>query len=261
MKAGSVCLRTGCVSAPTWAAAMVQMSMLRRWRRHIDLATALSPTMARLFAQSGWPVEILGNGVDEVAMRPPLGGRPRAVFAGRLAREKGLTTLLDAFASVRARVPDAELEIAGDGPLRPELERHAAPMADRVRFLGHIARPEMERRFAAAWAQAVPSLWHEPFGNVTTEAMMRGTAVVASDVGGQSDIVRHGSTGYLVPPGDVGALADRLSALLGNRDAAEAAGREGRRVAQAEDSRTAALDRVEEAYLRTIARYRAKIGA
>ena len=77
---------------------------------------------------------------------------------------------------------------------------------------------------------------------------MRGTAVIASDVGGQSDIVRDGRTGYLVPPGDAAALADRLGRLLDGRRRAEELGAEGRRVALAEYSREAVLDRLESTY-------------
>jgi len=258
VSAGVACLRSGCVSVPTWAAAMGQMALLRRWRRHIDMAAALSPTMAQLFAASGWPVEVLGNGVDEVAMRPRLSDPPRVAYAGRLSREKGIVTLLEGFAAVLEQVPEARLEIAGDGPLKEELEERAAPLGDAVRFLGHLSRPELERRFATAWVQVVPSLWHEPFGNVTPEAMMRGTAVVASQVGGQSDIVRHEETGFLVPPGDAAALATRLEELVTDREAAERMGRAGRQVALTAYSRAAALDRVEAAYDRTIEAHRGK---
>ena len=256
VRAGLVCRSSGCVAPKTWASTMVQLAMVRRWRGAIDVSAALSRRMADLFQRDGWgEMTVLPNGVDEAPMRPPLEGPPLAAYAGRLSREKGIETLLAAFARVRQRLPGAELAIAGAGPLEAVLR--ARGTGGGVRFLGHLPRPEMEAAFGRAWVQAVPSLWHEPFGNVSTEAMMRGTPVIASDVGGQSDIVRDGRTGYLVPPGDVEALADRLWRVLSNRDHAEELGSEGRRVALAEFSREAALDRLEEAYGETLRRFAA----
>ena len=246
---GTVCRREGCVDARSWVAAMTQLALLRRWRGNIDRVAALSTGMARLMEAEGWTgVEVMGNGVDARAARPPLGDVPLVAFAGRLVREKGVATLIAAFERVAARLPSARLLIAGTGPLEAEVRARAAGLGERVAFCGHVSRDVMEQMFDDAWVQVVPSLWHEPFGNVSTEAMMRGTAVVASDVGGQSDIVRDGQTGYLVPPGDAEVLAERLLRVLSDRDHAEALGAEGRRVAQAEYSRDAVLDRLEATY-------------
>ena len=262
LRAGRVCRTSGCISTRTWMAAMAQLAMVRRWRDTIDLSTALSRRMADLFEADGWgSMRVLGNGVDERPMRPPLPDRPLVVYAGRLSREKGVGTLLDAFLRVAADLPQARLHIAGAGPMEAELRARAAPLGDRVAFLGHLSRPEMEAAFAPAWAQAVPSLWHEPFGNVSTEAMMRGTAVVASDMGGQSDIVRDEVTGYLVPAGDAEALAARLTTILSDRALAERLGHAGRTVALDTFSRGRALDRIEDAYAETRRRHAAAQGA
>jgi glycosyltransferase involved in cell wall biosynthesis len=257
-RAGRVCLRAGCVAVPTWLSTMLQLALVRRWRGAIDLPTALSARMTEVFAAAGWPgLTVLPNGVDAAAMRPPLAGPPRAAYAGRLSREKGVETLLDAFARIAGELPQARLMIAGTGPLEAALKARAAPLGARVAFLGHLPRPQMEAKFATAWVQVVPSLWHEPFGNVSTEAMMRGTAVIAADVGGQSDIVRDGRTGALVPPGDPAALAAALARYLGDRALAEAQGRAGRAVALAEYSRERNTAMVVEAYRTAIARFAA----
>lgn len=256
--AGAICLKTGCVRPPTWAAAMLQLRLLRRWRGNIDRVAALSARMAGLFEADGWgTVHVLGNGVDERAARPALGPDPVIVYAGRLSREKGVATLLDAYADLAGSIPGLKLRIAGTGPLEAELRARAAGLGG-VEFLGHLPRPRMEQEFDSAWVQVVPSLWHEPFGNVATEAMMRGTAVVASDVGGQSDIVRDGETGYLVPPGNAGALAERLQRIVADRDHAERLGRGGRRVALTDYARGAVLDRLEAAYLATMETFQAR---
>ena len=99
----------------------------------------------------------------------------------------------------------------------------------------------MERHFDGAWVQVVPSLWEEPFGNVTTEAMMRGTAVIASAVGAQPEIISEGKTGFLVAPNDVEALAAALLHLLLNKNLADQMGQAGHQRAStyfSEDRRT-----------------------
>jgi glycosyltransferase involved in cell wall biosynthesis len=260
-RAGRVCLSEGCVRPLTWASTMTQLALVRRWRDRIDVASALSRRMADAFAADGWPgMRVIPNGVDTADMRPPLGPDPVVAYAGRLSREKGVATLIDAFAAAARSFGPARLLIAGTGPDEASLRQRAAAAGADIAFLGHLPRAEMERRFAAAWVQVVPSLWHEPFGNVTTEAMMRGTAVIASDVGGQSDIVRHGETGLRVPPGDAGALADALRALIQNQDRADALGRRGREVAIADYSRPAIMDRLVAGYHDAILRFRDRRG-
>ena len=251
--AGWICRSSGCLATKTWLSTMAQLALLRRWRDVITTTTTLSRRMAEMFEADGWQdVQVLPNGVDDAPMRGALGVRPVAVYAGRLSREKGVETLIDAFAAVAERLPEARLVILGSGPDEAALRRRAAVLGDRVEFVGHLPRDRMEARVADAWVQVVPSLWHEPFGNVTTEAMMRGTAVIAADMGGQSDLVRDGLTGYLVPPGDAARLADRLTRILSDRDHADALGAAGREVACRDYSRAAALDRIEAIYEETL---------
>jgi glycosyltransferase involved in cell wall biosynthesis len=244
--AGAACLREGCLPPRDWAPLMLQMAMWRRWRGAFDLVVANSAaTRAQLLAGGIGPVEIIWNGVRPRPMRPPLPAEPLAVFAGRLVREKGVDLLLWAFATVAARLPAARLLIIGEGPERAALERLTAELglAGRVELTGRLDRDELERRCAAAWLQAVPSRWDEPFGIVAAEAAMRGTAVVASGSGGLGEIVEDGRTGLLVPPGDVAALAEALLALLGDRERAEELGRRGHERARAEFNEETVADK------------------
>jgi glycosyltransferase involved in cell wall biosynthesis len=193
---------------------------------------ALSHAMkANLEAEGITPVKVVHNGVPVRELRPPLSEPPLVAFAGRLVWEKGVDVLLKAFARVKERVPEAELIIAGQGVEAPNLKSLAKELEidKSVKWLGHISREELEQNFDAAWVQVVPSLWAEPFGNVTTEAMMRGTAVIASAMGAQPEIVSNNETGFLVPPGDVSALADGLLKLLNSRKLAEKMGEAGRK--------------------------------
>ncbi|MGH9672585.1 MAG: glycosyltransferase, partial [Bryobacteraceae bacterium] len=82
--------------------------------------------------------------------------------------------------------------------------------------------------FDSVWVQVIPSTWEEPFGLVAPEAMMRGTAVIASASGGLPESVVDGETGLLFPPGDAQSLSRALRTVLANKDVAESMGRAGR---------------------------------
>lgn len=249
--AGHACLREGCVTPQSWAVLMLQHALWQRGRSVFSRYVALSHAMKTELEMGGLtPVHVMHNGVPERSMRAPLAGPPRLLFAGRLAPEKGVDRLLRVFAHVREALPDAVLDILGDGPLRSSLETLAAALgvSSAVRFHGHLMRDAMEAVCDRAWVQAVPSQWAEPFGNVSTEAMMRGTSVLASDVGGQRDIVHHEVTGLLLPPQDDEAWRTALVRVLSNRDLAEALGAAGRQRALQLFSETASLDRWESMY-------------
>jgi glycosyltransferase involved in cell wall biosynthesis len=140
---------------------------------------------------------------------------------------------LEAFAKVTARLPQARLLIAGDGSERNRLRAKIdqLDLGGSVEMLGHLSRTQLEDHFASAWVQVVPSRWEEPFGIVAAEAMMRGTAVVASNTGGLAELVQHGETGILVPPSDPAALAGALLPLLENQPQADRIGMSGREFA------------------------------
>jgi glycosyltransferase involved in cell wall biosynthesis len=232
--AGAVCYRNRCLPLRDWFLLMLQMWLWRRWRHVFNLVVANSEATRRhLVAEGIEPVEMVWNGVPNQLPRPPLSAPPTVVFAGRLVLEKGVDVLLQAFAKVVARIPEARLLVIGSGPERDTLDRLIADLGlvPNVSMLGHLSRLEMERHCGRAWVQVVPSRWAEPFGLVAAEAMMRGTAVIASASGGLVEIVRHRATGILVAPGDADTLAQALLQLLKDRELAEQMGKAGRQVA------------------------------
>jgi glycosyltransferase involved in cell wall biosynthesis len=135
--------------------------------------------------------------------------------------------LLRAFRRALERRPGLELRIAGRGPLDGGLKAYARELgiAGSVRFLGQVSPVQAEIEQAAA--VLIPSLG-EGFGMVALEAMERARPVVATDIGGLSDIVRDGETGVLVPPGDVERLAEALLAVVEDPARAATLGRAGR---------------------------------
>ncbi|VEP15838.1 Group 1 glycosyl transferase [Hyella patelloides LEGE 07179] len=228
---GKACLSNGCLTPQTWAVLMVQQKLWEYWRDAFDVVVALSKGMKSKLKEAGIkPVEVVYNGVPVRKQNSPLKETPTVVYAGRLVPEKGVDVLLQAFAKARATIAESRLLIAGDGVEKANLQTlsHDLGIADAVTWLGYLPQEAMEQHFEGSWVQVVPSQWAEPFGNVTTEAMMRGTAVIASAVGAQPEIVANGKTGFLVNPEDVSALASNLTSLLSNRQLATTMGQKGR---------------------------------
>jgi glycosyltransferase involved in cell wall biosynthesis len=133
--------------------------------------------------------------------------------AGRLVPIKGIVYLIRALASLRTEIPDLRLEIAGSGPERSTIENEIRShgLTDCVTFLDWQA--ELLPVFARWDIFVLPSL-EESFGIAALEAMAAGLPVVATAVGGVPELVEDGRTGWLVPPANPNALADRLRGLL-----------------------------------------------
>jgi len=183
----------------------------------------------------GVDTELFAPG-DRGAARRALGldAGPTLLWVGRLAPIKGLDTLLGAVERLHAAGTGARLLIVGgdadeprnghEAALRERIERLG--LAAAVRFLGPQPQDVLPAYYAAADVTVLPS-YYESFGMVALEAMACGSPVIASRVGGLVTTVRDGVTGFLVPDGDVGALAERVAALLADPDLRWRVGREG----------------------------------
>ena len=144
-------------------------------------------------------------------------GTPLIGVAAVLRPQKALTVLLEAHARLLERVGDAHLVLAGDGECRRPLEQRARELgiAAHVHFLG--ARDDIEAIISSVDVAALSSDY-EGLPLFALECMVHGTPLVATDVGGLSEIVEHGVNGLLVPTRDPAALADALGSLLEDRD-------------------------------------------
>ena len=199
------------------------------FRRSIDGAFACSRYNAAMSeARYHIPVSVAYNGFDETIFRPlppdpalrarfAPAGAPLLLFAGRLVTFKGIDYLLDALVQLKDR-PQPHLLLIGDGPHQASLKRRTAALglSDRVTFAGTQPHAELPRYYAIADAFVVPSTDHETFSIASCEAMSCQRPVIGTRVGGLPEVVRDGETGYLVPPGDAAALAERIGALLGD---------------------------------------------
>ncbi|MET0893895.1 MAG: glycosyltransferase, partial [Pseudoxanthomonas sp.] len=192
----------------------LEISLLHRF----DMLAVVSAEQIQRLVRAGIPrsrIREIHNGIrigedapPSSALRAELGiGQASRVFAavGRLAPEKNLPSLLDAFAAVAAIEPGARLLLAGDGPELRLLQARTAELGlhGRVLFLGN--RPDMERIYPLVDCLLLPSL-SEGMPLVALEAMSRGIPVIASAVGSLPLLLAHSDEGQLVPAGDATAL-------------------------------------------------------
>jgi glycosyltransferase involved in cell wall biosynthesis len=197
----------------------LQRSAFSRWivRQALtaDCVLAASPYLARQLAGfTARPVEVAPLGVVVNAFTPGSAREPGLIVsAGSLIPVKDHATLLRAL----ARLPEARLELAGDGSERARLEELAAALgiAGRVRLVGAVGYRDMPTLFQRAAVHALPSL-HEGQGMVTLEAAACGVPTAGSAVGLLAD---DSELGRAVPPGDDAALAEALRALLADPEA------------------------------------------
>ncbi|HLY25290.1 MAG TPA: glycosyltransferase [Aggregatilineales bacterium] len=204
--------------------------------RHADYAIVGTHSAAEVWQRKGYrgPLAVIPQfGVDPaiftlVAKRPA--GRGFVIgFVGRLVPEKGADLLIRALASLR---DSWRLEIVGQGPERPALERLARTLnvADRVGFSGQIPSLRMPAFYRDLDAIVVPSRtlpnWKEQFGRVIIEAMACGVAVIGSDSGAIPDIA--GDAALIFPEGDAPALAAHIQSLMRDDSLRDSLARKGR---------------------------------
>jgi len=205
-----------------WLKVAGHRRMLGRW---VDVFVAPSEHLASWLRDS--------MGLDNVVTVPnfarlpgPAARTPKTtetvLFAGRLSREKGVHILLEAMPSVLDARPSAVLEVAGDGPCRPDLERRSRRLgiSHSVRFLGALSPPELHQALSGARMVVLPTLWMENCPVSVLEAMAHGRPVVATRIGGLPELVRHGETGFLFERGNHQKLAAGIVELLADPEGA-----------------------------------------
>jgi len=189
---------------------------------------AVSTAIQRRAIEAGVPAQKITThytGIDtEFFTRgsKPLDHRPESIlFVGRLVEKKGVHVLLRAFRQIADRHPGAELRIAGDGPLRDEIESTIRDWGLRATLLGNCDRERILSEMHEARILCLPSITAsngdaEGFGMVLLEGQSCGLPVITSARGGAEEGIIHGSTGFAIPEGDAGALAGHLDQLLGD---------------------------------------------
>lgn len=206
---------------------LVRMLLWRVIFRFASVIVVKAECMKVPLIRSGCPrhkLVTVTNGVDlerfglaRSYSREPVGVDKTAtiLYVGRLESVKGISTLLKAYAQIYREFTDSRLLLVGDGNDARRLREVVADMhlGAAVHFCGWVHQSEVPKYFQAADIFVLPSLF-EGCPNVLLEAMAAGLPIVASAVGGVPELVRDGTEGFLVLPGDVETLADRLKSLL-----------------------------------------------
>jgi glycosyltransferase involved in cell wall biosynthesis len=216
------CFRNRCTRGNAAASGLATAEAAWRYRvmkldRNVDALIAPSHFLSRMLQT--WigrlpPVHVVPNAVQVREQSPP---GDYFLYSGRLAVEKGVLTLVKA-----ARKEGLPLVVAGDGPMRAQLETAAE---GEVTFLGHVDGKTVDRYLAGARAAVVPSEWYENAPLSVLESMACGRPVVASNVGGIPELIRDRVDGLLVERGNVDSLAAAMKYLSAQPSEATAMGR------------------------------------
>ena len=240
--AGAICLLNAQLERCCWGRhPLKHLRLLQRARefktahRHIERVLVGSHFMQDLLQRGGWPGNRIVQLPPMLIESIPLAGPdplepPLILFAGRLSSEKGWRDLLHALAPITAAW---RLAIAGDGPERAPCEALAQQLgfSQRVVFDGWLTPIKMEQRYHECALVAHPSRWPEPFGRIGPESFMHGKPVVAYAIGGIPDWLDDGVTGYLVEPGNITQLSQRLQTLIESREIRSRLGEQARQAA------------------------------
>ncbi|MHB1094713.1 MAG: glycosyltransferase [Gemmatimonadaceae bacterium] len=200
---------------------------LARGARARTLFRRVAAQSAAMYAVSGWLARLAREALDGRAVEtapmpaatalftpPPIEEhqKDRMLFVGRLNAQKGLDDLLQAMARARR---SWTLDVVGDGPDGEALRQRAEALgvAGRVTWLGHLPQGELPALYARSAALIIPST-EEGLGLVGVEAALCETPSIAYASGGLTDVVRDGATGWLVPTGDVAALAHAIDGVV-----------------------------------------------
>lgn len=232
--------------------------------RLADRVTAVARTVRdHIHRHEGCPLEkivVIPNGVDAnrlrrtavepIRQKKALGVVPGEAVVGTITRlvwYKGLEDLLAAAALIVRRHPSVRFLVVGDGPLRQPLKEKASTLGlnGTIRFLGAV--PDASSLLPAFDIFVLSSLW-EGMANTLLEAMAAGKPVVATDVGGGSEVVIDGKTGFVVPPKDPVALADAVLRLLADPILARNLGEAGRSRIESEFTLEVMVARLEALY-------------
>jgi glycosyltransferase involved in cell wall biosynthesis len=178
------------------------------WNQTVSAYIALTGFARNKFIEGGFPSEKIFVKPNYLQTDPgPGDGEGNyALFVGRLTPEKGISTLLEAWRHFGNGLP---LQIAGDGPLAPDVEKAGREM-ESVTWLKWLPRAEILQRMKDASVLILPSTWYEGFPMIIAEAFAVGLPVIASNLGSMSTIVDHQRTGLHFEPGRATALVEAV---------------------------------------------------
>jgi glycosyltransferase involved in cell wall biosynthesis len=226
----------GSTAASAISAATIALHRARRTWDLVDLFIAPSRFVKDIFVSAGFLPERLivrPHAVRDPGRRdePPSSSRT-ALYVGRLAEQKGIGILLEAWDQLATELPNLELAVAGDGPLRKQLEARAS---DRLRVLGWVDGEGVTGLMRTGRALVVPSQSYEAFGLVAAEAFAAGLPVLSTDLGGAAEVADSLGREWLVSGADRDSWARGLRRLADDLTV-DSAGARAREIFERNDS-------------------------
>jgi glycosyltransferase involved in cell wall biosynthesis len=204
------CYRDSRLATAALAAMLEVHRKKNTWTEMVDCYIALTEFARQKMIQGGLPAEKIRVKPNFVLPDPGprMGEGDYALFVGRLVDLKGVRALLAAWSKLPASIP---LVIAGDGPLRPEMEKQIASLQlKNIDYRGRLSRQLTLSTMKRARVLIFPSEWYEGFPVTIAEAFACGVPVICSRLGGMQEIVEDGYTGLHFTPGDAADLAEKV---------------------------------------------------
>jgi glycosyltransferase involved in cell wall biosynthesis len=214
------CYRDSRSASAVVAAVVAGHHALGTWKKAVDLYFTPSSFARQKFLQAGWAAERIAVKPNFVHPDPGPGSGAGgyAVYVGRLSPEKGIRTLLDAWARLSSTTgPRVPLKVIGDGPLEGEV-RAACRDLPAIEYLGRRPLPEVLAILGDAAFLVLPSIVFETLGRSIVEGFARGTPAIVSRLGAMAEVVDDGRTGLHFTPGDATDLAAMVGQLLASPD-------------------------------------------
>ena len=221
------CVKDSFLASVLAALEMTLHRVLGLWRDGVDLIIAPSRFLQAMFIAYGVDKEKIvhiPHFIDAAAWTPVEGG-DYALYVGRLSSEKGVDVLIRAAAAAK----DIPVHIVGTGPEEARLKVLVETVgATNVVFKGFLEGEALRAEYAGARFVVVPSVWYEVFGMIVLEAYAAGKPVIASQIGGLSEVVKDGETGLYATAGDAESLVNQMQMLWSDPATAKEMGRTGR---------------------------------
>jgi len=217
------------------------------WHKNINKFIALTEFSRMKFIEGGLPSEQIVVRPNFLEQDPGIGEKTQSyfIFIGRLSIEKGLDVLLNAW----KLLPNVELKIIGDGPLRGWVDEFIVyNQLENVEVLGFQRIEDVLILLKSASCLVMPSKWYETFGRTIIEAYATATPVISSKLGAMADIVIDHETGLFFAPGDALDLVEKVNYAINHPLELERWGKNAREEYESQYSDSIAYDRILDIY-------------
>lgn len=206
------CYRDSIAQTAVLSSMLVTHRILGTWKNKVTSYIALNEFCKEKFVSAGIPsekIKIKPNFVIKTNQEQH-DREDYFLYIGRLSKEKGISTLLEAFKNL----PNKKLLVAGDGPEKSILMGH-----ENINCIGHVGKEHIIELLLKAKAIIIPSIWYENFPKIVVEAMAYGAPIIASNIGSLATIIEDNFNGLLFDPNNAESLIKKIDFMDGNKNA------------------------------------------